>query len=501
MSVSWHSYKSGTDVRGVAVETEKGHVTLTDEVVAAITNGFLLWISNKEKKPVNQLCISVGHDSRISADRISNAVMNEAKRRGCKVLNCGLCSTPAMFMITTKKAVDGSVQITASHHPYHLNGLKFFTREGGLQGEDITSILSCCEREEQPDLCDGGSIEQVDFMTEYAEDLRLQIARGVGKTVEELPLKGLHIVVDAGNGAGGFYATKVLQPLGADVSGSVFLEPDGYFPNHIPNPEDSVAMASIQKAVVDNHADFGVIFDTDVDRAGCVDAAGTEINRNRLVALASVLALEGHDSGTVVTDSVTSDGLKKFIETELGGRHYRYKRGYRNVINKAIELCDQGEFAPLAIETSGHAAFKDNYFLDDGAYLITRIIIKLVQLRAQDQSLFDLLRPLEEPAEAKELRFNILADDFRSYGQSVLEKLEKFALEAKGFALAPDNREGIRICADKDHGDGWLLLRLSVHDPVMPLNVESNRVGGCKQILQAVTALLKSCDQLDCAAL
>ena len=108
-------------------------------------------------------------------------------------------------------------------------------------------------------------------MSEYAEDLRLQIANGVGKSVEDLPLKGFHIVVDAGNGAGGFYATKVLQPLGADVSGSVFLEPDGYFPNHIPNPEDAVAMASIQKAVVDNHADLGVIFDTDVDRAGCVD--------------------------------------------------------------------------------------------------------------------------------------------------------------------------------------------------------------------------------------
>lgn len=118
----------------------------------------------------------------------------------------------------------------------------------------------------------------------------------------------------AGNGAGGFYASQVLKPLGADVSGSQFLEPDGRFPNHIPNPENEDAMASVCSAVLEAKADLGIIFDTDVDRAGCVDAAGREINRNRLVALASAIVLEQYPGGTVVTDSITSDGLKVFIE-------------------------------------------------------------------------------------------------------------------------------------------------------------------------------------------
>ena len=95
------------------------------------------------------------------------------------------------------------------------------------------------------------------------------------------PLEGFKIIVDAGNGAGGFYVDKVLVPLGADTTGSQFLDPDGTFPNHQPNPEDKEAMNAIVKAVKESKADFGIIFDADVDRAGAVDRNGNDINRNR----------------------------------------------------------------------------------------------------------------------------------------------------------------------------------------------------------------------------
>ncbi len=182
----------------------------------------------------------------------------------------------------------------------------------------------------------------------------------------------------------------MLAPLGADISGSQFLDPDGRFPNHIPNPENETAMKSVCGAVVKAKADLGVIFDTDVDRGGAVDSKGDEINRNRLVAIASAIALENCPGGTVVTDSITSSGLKEYIEKTLGGKHRRFKRGYRNVINEALRLNAEGVNCPLAIETSGHAAMKENYFLDDGAYLVTKIIIKTAQLRAQGRTLEDL---------------------------------------------------------------------------------------------------------------
>ena len=178
--------------------------------------------------------------------------------------------------------------------------------------------------------------------------------------------------MDAGNGAGGFFADKVLEVLGADTNGSQFLDPDGTFPNHIPNPEDKEAMESICDAVIKKNADLGIIFDTDVDRAAVVDRFGRDINRNRIIALISAIVLGERKGATIVTDSITSEGLKKFIEEDLGGVHHRFKRGYKNVINEAIRLNEEGTYTPVAIETSGHCALMENYFLDDGAYLIAR---------------------------------------------------------------------------------------------------------------------------------
>jgi phosphomannomutase len=479
--------KSGTDVRGVASEGVEGEeVVLTDEVIERITAAFLFWLSKRTGK--TELTVSVGHDSRISAPRISAAVIKVLVAGGATVLNCGLASTPSMFMTTQKRECDGAVQITASHHPFNRNGLKFFTKEGGLSGGDITEILTLANDGKAMPAA-RGSVEECDFMKEYAEILCDTIKKGVGS---ERPLEGFHIIVDAGNGAGGFYATDVLLPLGADISGSQFLEPDGYFPNHIPNPENKQAMDSISFATVKSKADLGVIFDTDVDRASCVDSEGKEINRNRIVALAAAIALENNPGGVIVTDSVTSSGLKTFIEETLGGKHLRFKRGYKNVIDESVRLNKEGVLSPLAIETSGHAAFAENYFLDDGAYLITKIIIKMAKLREEGKTINDLISSLGEAKDEAELRFKIKTEDFTSYGKSVIENLEKYAKEA-GWDIAPDNYEGIRV----NIKDGWFLLRLSVHDPIMPLNIESDSEGGAKPIAAALYEFLKTCDKLD----
>ena len=335
-------------------------------------------------------------------------------------------------------------------------------------------------------------------METYAEGLREMIRKGVGGG--DRPLAGFHVAVDAGNGTGGFYATRVLEPLGCDVSGSQFLEPDGRFPNHVPNPENAEAMASACEAVKRSGADLGVIFDTDVDRAGCVDGSGREINRNRLVALASVIALQGNEGGTIVTDSITSAGLKEFLEGTLHAKHLRFKRGYRNVIDKAVELNEAGINAPLAIETSGHAALRENYFLDDGAYLATRILIEAARKKAAGEKLEDLIAALREPAEAKELRFSILPADFRPAGEKLLADLEAYGRK-NGWSVADDSYEGVRISFGKGEGEGWFLLRLSVHDPVMPLNVESDVPGGCRVIARKLLAFLGERKELDTAPL
>lgn len=495
---NYSELKSGSDIRGCASEIFGNDVNLTDEAVYDLTAAFVPFLAEKSGKSADSLTVSVGHDSRITAERIKAQVIKALTAAGVHVLDCGLSSTPAMFMTTVCAGCDGAVQITASHHPADRNGLKFFLPSGGLDSPDISEIIKAAEGSQCAPACEG-TVEQRDFMTEYAAILRNLICKELGTTESEQPLKGYHIVVDAGNGAGGFYADKVLAKLGADTSGSVYLEPDGMFPNHIPNPENAVAMASISDAVLDSGADLGVIFDTDVDRAGCVDPDGVEINRNRLVALAAAIVLENEPGSTIVTDSVTSSGLKDFIENTLGGKHHRFKRGYKNVINEAVRLCNEGVNAPLAIETSGHAALKENYFLDDGAYLVTKIIIKMAKLGREGKSISDLTKDLKMPAESKELRFSIEVEDFRSYGECVIEGLERWCLAKadEGYVIADDNREGIRVSVD----DGWFLLRLSVHDPVMPMNLESDSEGGVKRMLEMLSEFFYNCRFLNTESL
>jgi len=153
-------------------------------------------------------------------------------------------------------------------------------------------------------------------------------------------------------------------------------------------------------------------------------------------------------------------------------------------------LNSEGIDSQLAIETSGHAAYKENYFLDDGAYLAAKIIIKAAKLAQKGKTLDSLIAGLKEPAEAGEIRLTIKADDFSAYANKILKDLKKYAEGHPGMTVVTPNYEGVRISFDKDHGDGWCLLRKSLHDPLMPLNIESNVIGGYDKILELIKPII-----------
>ncbi len=486
--------QNGSDIRGVALEGIEGqHINLTESVCKDIGRGFALWLIKKTGKS-NNLRVAVGRDSRLSGETLCNWLCAAMVEQGLQVTDFGMASTPAMFMSTVTEgyAFDGSVMITASHLPFNRNGFKFFTADGGLEKGDIKEILTYAAGNDVTGLA-AGTLVSGAFMDTYAKILADKIRAATG---EEKPLEGFRIVVDAGNGAGGFYVDKVLKPLGANTDGSRYLDPDGSFPNHIPNPEDKKAMEAITESVKLANADLGIIFDTDVDRAGAVLSDGSELNRNRIIAMLSAILLREHPGTTIVTDSITSTGLGKFI-AEKGGVHHRFKRGYRNVINESIRLNAQGQDSQLAIETSGHGALKENYFLDDGAYLVTKLLIELARGKKEGYTLESLISTLEEPAESVEFRMNILLEDFKSYGQQVIDDLTDYAQKQAGWSLAPSNYEGVRVNLDEAHGNGWFLLRLSLHDPLLPLNIESNSIGGAKQIAKELAGFIASYDKLD----
>ena len=500
MDQTWMKLQNGSDVRGVALDGVAGEtVNLTPEIVRPIGFAFAQWLAEKTGTPISELNVAVGHDSRLSAEIVKTAVFQGLEKAGCaEIADSGLSSTPAMFMATVfeNHAYDGSIMLTASHLPFNRNGLKFFTRDGGLDKTDIKAILTIATESGVFEAAVPSRVRKINLMDDYAASLVSTIWKSAGQG--DTPLAGLKIVVDAGNGAGGYFVDKVLQPLGADTTGSQFLDPDGSFPNHIPNPEDPDAMDAIIAAVKNNGADLGIIFDTDVDRAGAVDRNGLPINRNRFIALMATIVLEEHPGSVIVTDSVTSTGLKYWIEEKLGGVHLRFKRGYKNVINESIRLNSEGKESWLALETSGHGALKENYFLDDGAYQIAKILIKAAQLHAVGKGGVDkLVDGLPEPAEAKEFRAKITTENFGAVGDGVLKAFEQFVADEPGWSATPNNFEGVHVTVDAEHGNGWALLRKSLHDPVLPLNIESEDPGGVAKIAARMQAFLNGFDSLD----
>lgn len=381
LHAAFQKLQNGSDIRGFALDDNPEEpMNLTPGRMYYVGRAFGTWLRERTGR-TDALRVSIGSDPRLSSDLLSASMAAGLAHEGIEVIQFGLCTTPAMFMscILPKHKCDGAIMITASHLPRNRNGAKFFTPDGGLGKPDIRQILQTASDTAATDClldadaawyadhaivtqaaleCDAQLINKDEFLEDYAAYLRGIVIDQINHPDHrESPLQGLKIVVNPGNGSGGFFATKILGPLGADVSGSINLEPDGTFPAHKPNPEDAAAVEATKLAVLETRADLGIMLDTDVDRSGFIDRNGRPINRNKYIALAAAIALKTHPGATIVTDSCTSNGLKTFIES-LGGRHFRFKKGYKNIIDKGIQLNEEGIDCPLMMETSGHGALR-----------------------------------------------------------------------------------------------------------------------------------------------
>ena len=488
MSTDYLKFLSGTVIRG----DEK---LLTSDFCERLGYAFALWLGDKLGKESAMLTVSVGRDLRPSGKRIADAFIKGLTDADADVFDCGPATTPAMQMSISMGDIscDGAVMVTASAKHGSINGFKLFTPEGSLTSKETEKLLKLAANTCLP----RRLVKELDIMGEYRERLRNNVMEFMGNEVA-LPLLGLHVVVDCTCGTGRFFV-EVLNSLGVDTDGSV--NPNGLINDDAfsRNPESKDALKELSEAVTENGADLGVMFDADGDRVAIVDGNGKAINRNRLIALISAILLDDEKNLTFVTDSVTSSGLTRFI-TEWGGTHYRYRRGYRNVIDEAKRLSADGINVPVAIETSGHAAMAENYFIDDGMYLAMKVVCEAMWRKRDGLTLSSLIDELQEPVESIEVRLPIIQDDYRKAAGYVIEAVLSKTVTNRQWRLAPDNREGVRISFSLGEGidNAWFMLRLSVHDPVMAVNAESDIPGGLKNILeQLYDVLAKDNEELD----
>ena len=490
-STRWLKLKSGSEIRGPEQQ-------LTDALAEKLGYALACWLAERLDTTPDALMLAVGRDARPSGARIKAALIRGITAADSDVLDCDLCAAPALFRLAGPGSGEahGAVMITAHAADMGVNGFKFITREGGLKPGDIEALLARAARSEVPErlvVCRDAAVD-------YFDALRAAAARWLEDDALK-PLLGMRVVVDARGPVGRDYA-DFLASMGVETEGSLTAAEGEAFS---PDPESPDQVAEVARAVLASRADLGVLFSADGDRAAIVDGKGRPIGQNRLIALAAAMLLDQQAGATIVTDSVTSTGLSAFI-AEWGGIHYRFKRGYPNVIEEAARLNAEGIDCPLAIETSGHAAFRENGFLDDGAYLATRLVCEALNRKREGLDVFALIDDLREPVESVELRLPIL--EFEDWepeeeAQEIVEIILSHTLTHPEWQAATDSREGVRIIfnLDGDVNNAWFQLRMSVHDPVMVLNAESDVPGGVGRVLAELYELIRDTGKVDLSPL
>lgn len=510
---------------------------LADQLLEARVSG------NNSNSNTSPLTIAVGQDPRLHGRRLIDALVRGAESRdnvvqvACKYT--GIATTPACAAFCRQLAkADAAVMVTASHLPGDRNGFKFYAADSEVDIQQLgqRAVQHACDLYSQ-----GGALpassghdsvmcsEWVNWMPDYAAALTKAVVTQVDNNNNK-PLEGLTIVLNSGNGAGGFF-NDVLKGLGANVDGSMHVEPDGHFPAGVPNPEDANMVQATVAQCAKVQADLGILLDTDADRCGFVvprgnsaAAAGDKLteadyeplNRNRLIALLGVVFSRTKPGCAIVTDSVTSEGLATFLG-ELGLQHVRYLKGYANVINKAKELTDSGSMnAEVAIETSGHCAMRENDYLDDGTYTAVKIVSLLAMERAaavakdsqaKVPSLLCLISELQELDEIAELRMTVTdgsLDTMQAIFDYLALKIETLSASTTNAAVEAwqvdnENLEGIRV---RTGNDGFFMLRKSLHDPILSVQIEGRSkdevrrtvIGPLLELLESDEPLLAKLD-------
>ncbi|MDP4788752.1 MAG: phosphomannomutase [Haliea sp.] len=403
--------------------------------------------------------VVVGHDIRLTSEAIKAALADGLREQGVDVYDIGLCGTEEIYFATSHAGMDGGIVVTASHNPKDFNGMKFVREESRpISGDSgLIEIRQLAEANQFTRAATHGRYLPLDTSAAYIEHLLTYISP------EALP--PLRIVVDAGNGGAG----RVVDLLAAHLPFEFIRlnhEPDGHFPNGVPNPLLQENRAVTSAAVLAHGADLGLAWDGDFDRCFFFDERGEFVEGYYLVGLLAEMALDQHPGGTIIHDPRLIWNTIDRV-SQLGGRAVESKTGHAFIKERM-----RAENAVYGGEMSAHHYFRDFAFCDSGmipwllvAAQLGRRGLSLSALMAEGMAAFpcsgEINRSVADPAAV----------------------LAKVAAQFRPGALSESSVDGLSLA----FADWRFNLRLSNTEPVVRLNVESR---GDAALMAARTAEL-----------
>ncbi len=435
------------DIRGVVDKD------LTDEIVYDLARAIgTFFRANCARRA------SLGRDARESSPRFRDIMIRGLTETGCDVLDVGMVPTPVLYFTLFSEPVDGGVMITGSHNPADNNGFKVCLGKSTIFGEHIAEIkrLALSQRFATGE----GKKEERDVVYAYSEHIRSTIKIGPRK---------LKVVVDAGNGMGGFISAPLYRALGCEVI-ELFCEPDSRFPNHHPDPTVVENMEFAIDAVRKQKADLAIAFDGDADRIGVVDEQGKIIWGDQLMIIFARHILKKMPGATFIGEVKCSQNLFDDIRLH-GGNPIMWRVGHSLIKSKMKET-----HAAMAGEMSGHLFFADRYFgYDDGIYAGARLIEIMSN---SDEPVSNQLADIPSTFNTPEIRVD--CPDEKKF-----EVVRALTGEFKKTHEVIDI-DGARILFE----NGWGLVRASNTQPVIVMRFEADSEAHLAQIRATVTAWL-----------
>jgi phosphomannomutase/phosphoglucomutase len=448
------------DIRGVAVGE---NAQLTPDLAELVGKALGTYLP----KHFDTDHMYVGSDNRISSPAIKAALISGVTSTGMNVTDIGEVLTPTVYFASASHEGNGAgVMITGSHLTTEYNGIKMAYGKLALAGEQIQELLKMIQ-DDAFATGEGTVTEDKDMIYKHMTAIGDQ----VGKL--ERPLK---VVLDAGNGLSGSYVPAVLERIGAEVV-CLFCEPDGTFPNHLPNPEDPEMTKDLEAKVVETGADVGLGFDGDSDRCGFIDNHGHHIAADRLLALLARDLLARQPGAKIVYDVKASQALTDEIK-KYGGEPVMWKSGHSLMKQKMNEIG-----SPLGGEVSGHMFMGENYYGFDDAPLVA--LRSLAIFAQSDKTVAELFDEIPKLLATPEIILST-PDDVKF---QIIDEIQK--------VLSKDYNVITVDGARAEFENGWGLVRASNTQPAITLRFEARTNEQIVEYMNRFRVLLEAHDEID----
>jgi len=408
--------------------------------------------------------VVIAHDMRPSGPALVKSFAKGVTEQGVDVLHMGLASTDGLYFATGFLNIAGAM-FTASHNPAEYNGIKLAKAGAAPVGQDsglkeITQLV-----------LNGIAKYSGPVGTESSKDLNTEYVKYLHSLVDLKAARKLKVVIDAGNGMGGFSVPKVFENSNFEIV-PMYFELDGTFPNHEANPIEPANLVDLQKRVLAEKADLGIAFDGDADRAFFVDEKGQSISPSAITALIAKRELKREPGSTIIHNLITSRSVAEVVK-ENGGTARKTRVGH-----SFIKQVMKDTNAIFGGEHSGHFYFRDFWFADSGMLAALHVLAALGETKA-GITFSSLMKEFDRYVASGEINTRVKDVSITS------QKVKEHFAGAKDVQI--EELDGLTFAGDT----WWVNVRPSNTEPLLRLNAEAKEHATMEKVRDEVLAIIR----------